>query len=475
MKRVLPIFIWICIFFTPAANGQNLIDAEFKGSISLQEMVANYGFLMQYGVDMYKITYETPDVFGQIDTASGLIVIPIHDEPLAFPLLSYQHGTVNGPFDVPSNLQGGYELATVFAGVGYVTTAADFLGLGESRGFHPYVHADSEASAAIDMLFAARQYAEQNDLLLNDQLFISGYSQGGHAAAAVHREIEANYTEEFTVTASSPMSGPYSISGEMRDVILSETPYFFPAYAPYTVLSYDYVYDLFDDVDEVFKQPYATVIEQFYEGSTGLFSLNSLLITQLENLTGESITRRLFQDSIISEVENNLEHPINIALRANDVYDWTPQAPTRLMYCQADDQVIYTNSIVADSVMNENGATNVMAVNVNPDFNHGQCVEPATISTLLFFSTYQDILTNTPEIEHQKIEVFPNPAFAEIQLQGLTQEADYQLYNVQGALVGSGRVKTDRASISVSHLPKGSYFLKVNWESGQLTEKVILQ
>ena len=156
MTKSLPIFLSILFLGVQLSFAQNLVDAEYKGSISKEDMIANYGFLMQYGVDMYKITYETNDVFGQLDTASGLLVLPMHDQPTEFPLLCYQHGTINTPTDVPSNLQGGYELATIFAAVGYVTTAADFLGMGESRGFHPYVHADSEASAAIDMLFAAR-------------------------------------------------------------------------------------------------------------------------------------------------------------------------------------------------------------------------------------------------------------------------------------------------------------------------------
>jgi hypothetical protein len=424
---------------------------------------------------MYKITYETNDVFGQLDTASGLLVLPIHDQPTEFPLLCYQHGTVNSPTDVPSNLQGGFELATVFAGVGYVTTAADFLGMGESRGFHPYVHADSEASAAIDMLFAARQYADENDILLNDQLFISGYSQGGHAAAAAHREIQENYSDEFTVTASAPMSGPYSISGEMRDVILSTDEYFFPAYAPNTVLSYDYVYGLFDEVEEVFKQPYATFIEQFYNDQISLGALNNLLISQLTTNSGASVARNLFQDSIIMAVENDLEHPFNVALRDNDVYDWTPQAPTRLMYCEADDQVVYTNAIVADSVMNMNGAPDVMSLNVNPTANHGQCVEPATISSLLFFAGFQDITVDVPELEDQSIEVFPNPSSGILTIAYAKSNSQYRLIDTQGKLIQTGRLQDDQTSLDISQLTNGLYFLQIENDQKIFQEKIILQ
>lgn len=325
------------------------------------------------------------------------------------------------------------------------------------------------------MLFAARQYADQNDILLNDQLFVTGYSQGGHAAAAAHRALQETYSDEFTVTASAPMSGPYSISGEMRDVILSDNEYFFPAYAPNTILSYDYVYDLFDEVGEVFKEPYATVISQFYENQIGLGTLNNLLIAQLTANSGASIARNLFQDSIIMEVENNLDHPFNVALRDNDVYDWTPQAPTRLIYCQADDQVVYTNAIVADSVMNMNGAPDVMALNVNPEADHGQCVEPATISALLFFAGFQDITVDINQLESPSIDIYPNPATTSITVASVEANSRYRLIDTQGKLIQTGRLQDEQTTLDISQFANGLYFLQIEHDQKIFQEKIIIQ
>ena len=114
----------------------------------------------------------------------------------------------------PSERRGGWELAGVGAALGYVAVAPDYLGLGESRGFHPYVHAATEASAAIDLLYAAQEFAEKQKFPLNGQLFLTGYSQGGHASMALHRELERNYSKIFPVSAAAHLSGPYSISGE---------------------------------------------------------------------------------------------------------------------------------------------------------------------------------------------------------------------------------------------------------------------
>ena len=98
----------------------------------------------------------------------------------------------------------------------------------QSKGFgFVEMETDAEAQVAIDMLHAAAAFTAQNDVHTNSQLFITGYSQGGHAAMALHREIDRNWSDEFTVTASAPLSGPYSISGVMRNLILTDKIYYY--------------------------------------------------------------------------------------------------------------------------------------------------------------------------------------------------------------------------------------------------------
>jgi len=44
----------------------------------------------------------------------------------------------------------------------------------------------------------------------------------------------------------------------------------------------------------------------------------------------------IFQDSILQILASEAAHPLSRALQDNDVYDWTPQAPTCLYYCWAN-------------------------------------------------------------------------------------------------------------------------------------------
>ena len=86
--------------------------------------------------------------------------------------------------------------------------------MGDNPGIHPYVHWESEATASIDLIRASREFLMDSlEIWDNNQLFLTGYSQGGHSTMAIHKYIKVNNLQsEFNVVASAPMSGPYALS-----------------------------------------------------------------------------------------------------------------------------------------------------------------------------------------------------------------------------------------------------------------------
>ena len=179
------------------------------------------------GANTYKVTYETSDLDGETVIVSGLLALP-EDLTKVHPLLCYQHGTAGTKEGVPSRLESDGLISIAMAAKGYVSVATDYLGLGDHDAVHPYMHAASEAWTAVDMMRAVREYAAENEIYINDQVFVTGYSQGGHAAMALHGHLEGNLSDEFEVTAAAPMSGPYSVAEGMYDLIVSGDEYFFP-------------------------------------------------------------------------------------------------------------------------------------------------------------------------------------------------------------------------------------------------------
>ena len=444
---------------------QQLISHTLLGTRTKEQLITQFNFpLIQYGAKYYRIIYTTPDVKGVQDTVSGLLVVP--DAPgKIWPRLVYQHGTASSKLGVPSfePFGGEGQVGALFAGLGYVAHLPDYVGLGVSEGIHPYVHAETEAGAALDLLRAARPFLESEKVAFSKQLFITGYSQGGHAAMALHRAIETNPQSEFSVTAAAHLSGPYSISGVMRGLIIGNGTYFYPAYIPNTMLSYQSAYgNIFKEITDIMLPPYAAEVEKFVKGSIDLGQLNTNLINLLVTNEGLSKPRAMLRPDILSAVENDLSHPINVALRANDVYDWKPNAPTRIFYCTADDQVPYRNSVVAFERMKANGTADLQATDVNTTADHGQCVVPALTNTVLFFLGLQriDMVNADYTLATQPLAMSPNPAIEETWIKNLPSTGRLEAYDCYGRLHWTTNAAPGEVRITVADWPQGTYLLR---------------
>ena len=109
------------------SNNQAYIDNELSQIVSNQFSMEP----VQYGFWLYKITYETVDINGMPHIASGSISYPRVDWPLlpgrqAFPILSYQHGTVIEKSSVTS-VNGEWILNAILTGHGENPLSLDYL------------------------------------------------------------------------------------------------------------------------------------------------------------------------------------------------------------------------------------------------------------------------------------------------------------------------------------------------------------
>lgn len=477
MFRRLLLFISL-VFIVGNTQAQVLQSSTYLGHRSKQQLIDQFGLpLFTNGVNLYKVVYSTPDVNGDPSLASGLLCVP---DVLTkkYPVLCYQHGTSSDREDVPSRLNGEADLPILFCGMGYLTVAPDYLGLGDSPGYHPYVHAETEASAGVDMIRAGREFAQQEGVAFNEQIFVTGYSQGGHAAMALHRKLETELSSEFQVAAASPMSGPYSIGEVMRELILQEEVYYFPAYIPNTIVGYQTAYgNLYNDLTDVFKPEYAALIQKYIDEEVDLFNLNLGLIFALQTQEGASIPVKMMYQAVVDSVMSDSLHPINLALKDNNVYDWAPQAPTRLVYCMNDDQVPFENALLAESVMQANGAAEVIAYDPYPSGDHGSCVEPAVFYTVLFFSTHQqveDLPTATTEVVTHDLNIFPNPAQNTIRLDHTAADGTLTISAMNGQVLMAKSYNTGE-SIDVSVLPEGMYLIEVQSADEIAIGKLMIQ
>lgn len=458
-------------------TAQTIVTSQFAGTFTKEEIGAVYPFFTFItDVNAYSVTYKSVDVDGMPDTLSGYIALP-KDTTWVYPRLAYMHGTVDNRWAVPSQGSNEADLAIAYAGMGTIAVAPDYPGLGTGRGFHPYVHVESQSRSGVDLLKASLELADENGLHYHDGVLLTGYSQGGHGSLGLHKEIEEKYPE-LNVSASASMSGPYSLSGTMLDFVLDGNPYTTPAYLPNVVQSMQTAYgNIYTDLNEIFKAPYITEIERFYNEEIGLFDLNGFLLSKLTELEGDIIAVKLFQDELITELMTNDDHPFLVALRENDLIDWAPAAPVRMYYCLGDEQVNYMNAIVAEAGMTAAGGADVEALEAGGlNFNHGGCVLPATLASSNFLLQYQNlsVYTDVENIElDQSIRSFPNPTADAITIfhdQTDLTDAHYNLTSISGK-TKIGQVALTNNQIDLSNLSNGLYLLTIYDQDGILVHR----
>jgi len=372
------------VISVPAAERGKLLSTQLNGTITTNDLASIFQLVgvpitPQYDVIAYKLDYETITPWGARTLASGALMLPLNTGRL-LPLVSYQHGTITQTNLAPSGMELTLEVGVglALATSGYAAALPDYLGLGDSPGLHPFHHARSEATACVDFLRAVRTFCSANGFPLSDRLFLTGYSQGGHATMALLRELETYHTNEFTVTACAPMAGAYDLSGVTASNFLASVPTPNPYYFLYLLAAYQDVYHLAPSLADMLTPPYDTTLPPLMNGNTSGDDINKAMPAD---------PLQILKPSYLAAFRANPRHPLWLALADNDVYRWRPRSPLHMYHCAGDQDVIIANSEVAYATFQALGATQVELVDPDPSADHGGCAEPSMLSAKEWFDS----------------------------------------------------------------------------------------
>ena len=474
MKKVI-LFSLLVLSFS-ASFSQRIISKTLLKTFTTHDLdsviTVNVGsdpFSLQYDIDVYRIDYNTVNFDSTPVMASGMLAVP-RNTVCHFPMAEYEHGTESAKGEAPSYLTGQEPvIGMVLASLGYVTCEPDYLGLGDGPGLSPYQHAQTEASASIDMLRSVREFCDSAGIHRNDQLFLMGYSQGGHACMATHRTIQNQLHGEFVVTAAVPMSGAYDMSGVMINTMLSDTPYSQPGYLANLVISWNPIYHLYDSIQQVFIPPYDTTLPPLLDGTHGINSLNNAM---------PSVAKHAFTAAELDTFTGNPNAVVRRALADNDVYDWLPLCPVKILFCKADQYVPYMNSVVAINKLRQNGCTQCDTMDVNPLLNHVPCAQYSILVAKVFFDQFMHIDSCTidtsitsginDQFKNTIIKVYPNPAKDILNIESYSgnQTLSATMYEPDGRMVTEITLANGINTIPLSDMSTGVYVLKVSGSNG---------
>ncbi|WP_433043590.1 lipase [Dactylosporangium sp. CS-033363] len=287
---------------------------------------------VRFGVDAFQMVYRTIDARRNRTIASGLVVLPRNDER-QLRAVSYAHGTELNRTDAPSMWRDEWAVAPAlaYAAAGFAAVAPDYLGMGLGPGPHPYLDVTTEATASLDLLRAARTFAQDQHKTLKREVYVTGFSQGASAATALGGALERGADDWFRLGALAPISGAFDFRGHELPALLGGTvpPPYNVGYLGYLVVAWNRLHGLYQRPEEFFAAPYAGKVETLYDGVHGGEDLAATLPASPQDLfTAHGL-----------DVLRHPSGPFAQALAEHDASCDGLRAPVKLFVDRADEQV----------------------------------------------------------------------------------------------------------------------------------------
>ncbi len=303
-------------------------------------------------IELYTVRYEStvPEQGGRAVSATGLLALPVLKDRSSLPLISYQHGTVFGKYEVPSyafqasnpsdypHYDGSYEtryMAGLFAGNGYALFAADYFGMGgTAKDPEAFFVKASTQQAEYDLYLAVQTFLKTKGIAQRE-LFIGGWSLGGLNTTGFLEKLEAEGVPVTAAFTASAPSDPFAaLSGLMfyprpgldapwTNTIVALTVFAFETYLGPKDLARE-------TLDPAVHDDLKAIYERSYAGQDGL----------------KTILERLGTRPVADYLKPELRNPVSFgnsayarALAAAETYRQNFTTPLRMYYGTRDEVV----------------------------------------------------------------------------------------------------------------------------------------
>lgn len=273
---------------------------------------------------------------------------------------------------------------------------------------------------------------------------------------ATHKMIQEKIDNEMHVTASVPMSGAYDMSGVMVDVMLSDSVYPSPSYLAFLVYSWNQMYNLYDTLSKPLLYPYDSLMPIWFDGTHGLGWIDGQM---------PGVPKHIFKPDSVAAFQADTNHPFRLALKENDVTNWVPTSPVRMLFCRADSYVPWQNALVCYNKMKALGCTVCDTFNINENLEHQACAQFAIFNMKSYFDGFKNIDCSSGVSDEQfdRVRIFPNPAadYVTVSSKGNVIER-VELANALGEIVRSQNVFSNlEINIDVSLLSPAVYSVRL--------------
>jgi len=224
---------------------------------------------------------------------------------------------------------------TLQAQCGSVVFIPDYPGYGDSYGkcFHPYLDSKALVNSTLDLFKSAKRTLSANGYRYQNDVLISGYSQGGFVAASLAREIETNPSHGFNVKLLVTGGTPCNLK-HIADIVRHSDYVDHTYFLPYGLWGYkENAYPQIN-VEDFLQEPYASESKAYYDGTHQ--DLNDFF----PHTPAEVYTEK-FMDDI--DIDPSIQY-INEILEENSVKPWKNKCKFVMTHGVGDVSVYYQNA-----------------------------------------------------------------------------------------------------------------------------------
>lgn len=303
---------------------------------TLYRPYSQYKPYVQKSVTAVKIEYPST-VNGEEMLLSGIVIIP-HERKEELPILIYSHGTFFSKSYAPSKWNSAIQIQAIPAMDGYITFIPDYLGYGSSSDEIPaYFDQPLTVQNILDVLPTGLSYLDDCGIQYKKDLYMLGYSQGGHAAISVLKELESEEAINdlgLTIKATASIAAPFKLK-ENVEYILRKDTFKATAYVSYTFLALNHRY-WHREMNEFFQDSSLYYIEEHLKGNV---SLGKMAANQSDTI------KNLVQDKFLREFLGDEELQLKESLDANSDFNFVPKSPVLVIHSKVDEVVPYQTSM----------------------------------------------------------------------------------------------------------------------------------
>ena len=367
----------------PVAEQGKYISVRNAGEMDAQfisDLKPSYGlpddFSILYDIKVYIVEYETTDPKGNNVIASGAVYVPVNpgDKPIS--LVSGQHGLTIKRSDVASVLPLYGYLGIFGASIGYAVIQPDYLGLGSSTFPYYPVYQKTNGKFLLDMVEGMQSFACENEINLNENLYLIGYSNGGYNSIAMHNELALN-PRTFDIDASVVIAGYFDL--EREDNFSYPERIGRPSWAVYHPYVLNKTYEL-NIMDKIIQRPYVDRLDDLFNGDMAAPVIDRELT---------DITTKLFTSEYLDNYNSlSIFDTYRDVITSNSLIDTKISGDLLLIHSKEDEVVPYEQSEkLYNSVLSKGG--NVELVLLEKGKHSPQDYAPAVVEALEWLKQYE--------------------------------------------------------------------------------------